>query len=125
VHAVLECWDPSAADRIAELHGRRIGATEHEVTAAAAVARAAMQHPLLNPARTVEVHREYPISVTLATGEIVEGVIDLVWSDGESWTVIDYKTGRAEAQYETQVRLYALALQRATGLPARAILLEL
>jgi hypothetical protein len=31
---------------------------------------------------------------------------------------------RAEAQYKTQVQLYALALQRATGLPARAILLE-
>ena len=52
-------------------------------------------------------------------------MIDLAWSDGESWTVIDYKTGRAEAHYKTQVQLYALALQRATGLPARAILLEL
>jgi ATP-dependent exoDNAse (exonuclease V) beta subunit len=124
VHALLESWDASAADRIAELHGRRIGATEREITAAAAAARAAMQHPLLNPARAVEVHREYPISVTLASGEIVEGVIDLAWSDGESWTVIDYKTGRAEAQYKTQVQLYALAIQRATGLPARAILLE-
>jgi ATP-dependent helicase/nuclease subunit A len=124
VHALLESWDPSAADRIAELHGRRIGCTELEVTAGAAVARAAMQHPLLNLAQAVEVHREYPISVTLASGEIVEGVIDLAWSDGESWTVIDYKTGRAEVQYKTQVRLYALALQRATGLPARAILLE-
>jgi len=76
------------------------------------------------PARAVEVHREYPISVVLASGEIVEGVIDLAWSDGESWTVIDYKTGRAEAQYQTPVQLYALALQRATGRPARAILLE-
>jgi ATP-dependent helicase/nuclease subunit A len=125
VHALLESWNASAADLVAELHGRRIGATEREVTAAVAVARAAMQHPLLNPARAVEVHREYPICVTLVSGEIVEGVIDLAWSDGESWTVIDYKTGRAEPQYKTQVQLYALALQRATGLPARAILLEL
>jgi len=125
VHVLLESWDPSTVDRIAELYGRRIGATEREVTAAAAIARAAMQHPLLNPARTVEVHREYPISVTLASGEIVEGVIDLAWSDGESWTVIDYKTGRFEPKYKTQVQLYALALQRATGLLARAILLEL
>ena len=125
VHSILEFWDPSAADRIAELHGRRIRATESEVTASVAVARAAMQHPLLNPARAVDVHREYPISVTLADGEIVEGTIDLAWSDGESWTVVDYKTGRAEAHYKTQVQLYALALQRATGLPARAILLEL
>jgi hypothetical protein len=123
--ALLESWDPAAADRIAELHGRRRGATELEVTTAVAVVRAAMQHPLLNPVRAVAVHREYPVSVTLMSGEIVEGIIDLAWSDGQSWTVIDYKTGRAEPQYKTQVQLYALALQKATGLPARAILLEL
>ena len=124
VHVLLESWDESAMQRIAELHGRRIGATESEVTSAVAVARTAMRHPLLNPARAVIVHREYPISVTLANGEIVEGVIDLAWSDGDSWTVIDYKTGRAEAQYKTQMQLYALALQRATGMPARAVLFE-
>ena len=125
MHTLLETGDAAATDRIAELHGRRIGATEREITAAVAVARAAMQHPLLNPARPVAVHREYPVSVTLASGEIVEGMIDLAWSDGNSWTVIDYKTGRAEPRYRTQVQLYALALQRATALPARAILLAL
>jgi hypothetical protein len=124
VHYLLESWDEPAANRIAELHGRRIGATEGEVASAVAVARAAMRHPLLNPARATTIHREYPISVTLADGEIVEGVIDLAWSDGEFWTVIDYKTGRAGTQYKTQIQLYALALQRATGLPARAVLLE-
>lgn len=124
VHALLESWDAPAADRIAELQGRRLGATDREVSSAIAVARAVMQHPLLNPPRVVTLYREYPIAVTLVTGEIVEGTIDLAWSDGESWTVIDYKTGRAEAQYKTQVQLYALALQRATGLLARAILLE-
>jgi ATP-dependent helicase/nuclease subunit A len=125
VHTLLESWDGSAADRIAELHGRRIGATEREVAVAVTVARAAMLHPLLNPAGAVQVHREYPISVSLASGEIVEGVIDLAWSDGKSWTVIDYKTGRAESKYKAQVQLFALALQRATGLPARAVLLEI
>ncbi len=125
VHALLESWDATAADRLAEFHGRRIGATEHEVASAIVVARAAMQHPLLNPTRAVKIHREYPILLTLTSGEVVEGVIDLAWSDGESWTVIDFKTGRSEQKYKSQVQLYALALQRATGLPARAILLEL
>lgn len=125
VHTLLETGDAAATDLIAELHGRRIGATEREITAAIAVAHAAMQHPLLNPSRPVAVHREYPVSVTLASGEIAEGLIDLAWSDGKSWTVIDYKTGRAEPRYRTQVQLYALALQRATALPARAILLAL
>ncbi len=125
VHTLLETWDSAAADHIAELHGRRLGATEREIMSAVALARAAMQTPLLNPAHPIAVHREYPVSVTLASGEIVEGVIDFAWSDGNSWTVIDYKTGRTEARYRTQVQLYALALQRATNVPARAILLAL
>jgi ATP-dependent exoDNAse (exonuclease V) beta subunit len=123
VHTLLETGDTAQMEPLAALHGRRIGATEHEITSAVAMARAALQHPLLNPERPVAVHREYPVSVTLASGEIVEGVIDFAWSDGNSWTVIDYKTGRTEARYRIQVQLYALALQRATNIPARAILL--
>jgi ATP-dependent exoDNAse (exonuclease V) beta subunit len=73
----------------------------------------------------VEIHREYPICVTLATGEIVEGVIDVAWSDGNTWTVVDYKTGRAERRHQAQVQLYAFALQQATGLPARAVVLDI
>lgn len=125
VHTLLGTGDSAVTEDIAALHGRRIGATEREITAAVALARTASQHPLLNPSRPVAVHREYPVSVTLANGEIVEGVIDLAWCDGSSWIVVDYKTGRTEARYRTQVQLYALALQRATNTPARAILLAL
>ncbi|MCU1238011.1 MAG: UvrD/REP helicase, partial [Candidatus Solibacter sp.] len=46
-------------------------------------------------------------------------------TDGESWTVIDYKTDRREKRSVAQVQLYGLALQRATGLPVRGIVLEL
>jgi ATP-dependent exoDNAse (exonuclease V) beta subunit len=125
VHTLLETWDSVATDHIAKLHGRRLGATEREITAAVALVRAAVQHPLLNPAGPIAVHREYPVSMTLASGEIVEGMIDFAWSDGNCWTVIDYKTGRTEARYRTQVQLYALALQRATNVPARAVLMAL
>jgi hypothetical protein len=45
VHVLLESWNPSATERLAELHGRRINATEREITAAVALARATMQHP--------------------------------------------------------------------------------
>jgi ATP-dependent helicase/nuclease subunit A len=123
-HAILEAWDLASIDSIAALQGRRMGASEAEICAAAEVARATMAHPELNPKGAVETHREYPVSVTLQSGEIVEGVADLAWSDGRSWTVVDYKTGLIEKQHKVQVQLYALALARATGLPARAILLE-
>jgi hypothetical protein len=49
---------------------------------------------------------------------------DSAWSDGQSWTVVEYKTDRRESRNIAQVQLYAFALQRATGLPVRAILLE-
>ena len=125
MHILLESWSPSAIERLAELHGRRIGATEREITAAAALAQATMEHPLVNPAQATELHREYPICVALASGQIIEGVIDVAWFAGGVWTVVDYKTGRAETRHQTQVQLYALALQQATGRPARAFVLDI
>ncbi len=130
VHRILEAWDPARIDSVAAMAGARFGATDAEVRAAAQAVRTALDHPLLREAAAAaslpggQLLREYPISVALDGGALVEGVIDLAWSDGKSWTVVDYKTGRAEPQYRTQVRLYAIALQRATGLPARAVLLE-
>jgi ATP-dependent exoDNAse (exonuclease V) beta subunit len=38
--------------------------------------------------------------------------------------VIDYKTDRREKRNVAQVQIYALALQRATGLPVRGIVFE-
>ena len=62
--------------------------------------------------------------VRLEDGTLVDGRIDFAWSDGKSWTVIDYKTDRREKRNVAQVQVYALALQRATGLPVRGIVLE-
>ena len=61
---------------------------------------------------------------TVEDGTLVEGRIDCAWTDGTSWTVVDYKTDRREKRSLAQVQLYALALQRATGLPVRGIVLE-
>jgi ATP-dependent exoDNAse (exonuclease V) beta subunit len=66
-----------------------------------------------------------PMMVRLADGRLVEGVMDLAWTDGTRWTLLDYKTDDASHEpYKRQLRTYALALQQATGLPVRAILLE-
>ena len=66
---------------------------------------------------------------------LVDGVADLIFrteADGP-WTVLDFKTdprdpadpdfAATEARYRRQVSLYARALERATGQPARAVLL--
>jgi len=60
---------------------------------------------------------------------VVEGVVDAAFlEDGAGWTVVDFKTdveiaGRLE-EYRRQVGLYAEAVRRATGVPARGVLLR-
>ena len=68
---------------------------------------------------------------------LVEGVADLVFQpeSGGPWTVVDFKTdsrtpddpefAAVEARYRRQVSLYARAVERATGQPAKSVLLYL
>ena len=71
-----------------------------------------------------ERHRELPVMVRLEDGTLVDGRIDLAWLSENTWTVVDYKTDRREKRNVSQVQLYALALERATKIPARGIVLE-
>jgi ATP-dependent exoDNAse (exonuclease V) beta subunit len=125
VHDILQ--HATYADEVAALAdvwGRRHSASEEERTAAAEAARQALEYAARAMPTGAERHRELPVMVRLADGTLVDGRIDLAWRDESSWTVIDYKTDRREKRNVAQVQLYALALQRATGFPARGIVLE-
>jgi ATP-dependent exoDNAse (exonuclease V) beta subunit len=111
-------------ESLAVIWGRRHGAGESERTAAVEVVRAALAHDALAVPAGARRYRELPVMVRLEDGTLVDGRIDFAWSDGASWTVIDYKTDRREKRNVAQVQVYALALQRATGLPFRGIVLE-
>jgi ATP-dependent exoDNAse (exonuclease V) beta subunit len=111
-------------ESLAGIWGRRHAANEFERTAAVEVVRAALAHPALTIPAGARRYRELPVIVRLDDGTLVDGRIDFAWSDGASWTVIDYKTDRRERRNVAQVQIYALALQRATGLPVRGIVLE-
>ncbi len=111
-------------ESLAVVWGRRHGAGEFERAAAVDAARAALAHEALAIPAGARLYRELPVMVRLEDGTLVDGRIDFAWSDGESWTVIDYKTDRREKRNVAQVQVYALALQRATGLPVRGIVLE-
>ena len=111
-------------ESLAVIWGRRHGAGESERTAAVEVVRAALAHDALAVPAGARRYRELPVMVRLEDGTLVDGRIDFAWSDGASWTVIDYKTDRREKRNVAQVQVYALALQRATGLPVRGIVLE-
>ena len=79
-----------------------------------------------------------PEDTTVPAGSgptLVEGVADLVFQpDAEGpWTVLDFKTDSrppqdpefqaSQARYRRQVGLYVRAVERATGQPARGVLL--
>jgi ATP-dependent exoDNAse (exonuclease V) beta subunit len=133
VHAMLATVDLAAtADDVADVatvEGRLVGATPEEVTAATACVTAALAHPLVRRAAgAARLERETPLAMVLDDGTLVEGVVDAAFEDGDGWTVVDFKTdvelaGRL-AEYRRQVALYASAIARATGKPARGVLLR-
>ncbi len=96
-------------------------------------------HPEPDTASTLEVESfAEPEATTAPAGSgptLVEGVADLVFQPdaGGAWTVLDFKTDSrppedpefqaSQARYRRQVGLYARAVERATGQPARGVLL--
>lgn len=138
VHAVLATVpldaDAPAVEAAARLHGRVLGAPADEVEAASATALRALAHPLVARAAAAAkrgaCRRECPVLLTV-DGVLVEGVVDVAFREDDpaaGWTVVDFKSdvwiaGRLD-EYRRQVELYARAVARATGAPARAVLLR-
>lgn len=90
------------------------------------------------------VRREWPFNVMLKAAEalspeeagrfgdvelLVQGTIDCCFVEDGAWVLLDYKTDRTEdmdalrAHYRKQLNVYALALERVTGLPVKQRLL--
>ena len=140
VHAVLAEVDLDAgAAAIAatgEAVGRLLGCTATEVAAATHATERALAHPLMRSAaaaaRAGACRREVPVMVRAPDGALLEGVVDLCFREetaqGRCWVVVDFKTDVelvAEPHgYDTQVRIYAEAIARATGERARGALLR-
>ena len=125
VHDILQhAGSREEAGASAEIWARRHGATEMERTAAAEVAGHALEYLARLIPAGAERHRELPVLVRLEDGTLADGRIDFAWRAGNLWTVVDYKTDRREKRSIVQVQLYAFALERATGIPARALVLE-
>jgi ATP-dependent exoDNAse (exonuclease V) beta subunit len=119
-------------DRLSEAHGRILGATAEEVSAARHSVRALLAHPLLQAAgratREGQCYRETPVTLRLDSGQLVEGYVDLAFRDGDAMVVVDFKTDRelegALDRYRKQVALYASAMGRTAGLPTQAFLIR-
>ncbi|HWZ31595.1 MAG TPA: UvrD-helicase domain-containing protein [Bryobacteraceae bacterium] len=132
VHAAMRDVDldatPASIAGIVELNGRSIGAPKEEIEAACVAVEAALAHPLLARARAAErCHREYPITLKLDHGRLLEGILDLAFVENGQWTIVDFKTDAGVSErrerYERQLQWYAYALTQLTNMPARAYLL--
>lgn len=87
-----------------------------------------------------EVRREWPFNVMLPIDEaltaeeagrfghgelLVQGTIDCCFIEGGEWVLLDYKTDRTDdmdalrAHYDKQLKVYALALERITGMKVK------
>ncbi|MGH9390077.1 MAG: PD-(D/E)XK nuclease family protein, partial [Vicinamibacteria bacterium] len=120
---------PEDVASLAESLGRILDNPEEERKAAAAAVTRALGEPLFERARAAAVvFRETPLVYRDPGGRLVEGVPDLVFRDRDSdWTLVDFKTDLrldiAERAHRSQVALYKLALDEATGTRADAWLL--
>ena len=128
----LDASNGETLERLATAHGRVLGADALEIEAARDVVARALAHPVLQAAARASAagrcYRETPVTLTLETGTVVEGHVDLAFDDGEGFVVVDFKTDRelglSLERYRAQVQIYADAIARATGRPARAVVLS-
>ena len=126
VHDILQhAASPDEVVAMADVWGRRHAANDIERAAAAEATRQALEYVARIMPAGAERHRELPVMVRLEDGTVVDGRIDFAWCSGNLWTVVDYKTDRREKRNVAQVQLYALALEKATKIPARGLVLEL
>jgi ATP-dependent helicase/nuclease subunit A len=132
VHAVLRdvALDATreAVRKTTELNARVLGASVEEAEAAGAAVQSALAHPVFARARAApRRHREYPVTLRLEDGKMMEGVVDLAFVEDGAWVVVDFKTdadgAERRTQYQRQLRWYAYALTRLTGMESRAVLL--
>ncbi|HUI27514.1 MAG TPA: UvrD-helicase domain-containing protein, partial [Candidatus Kryptonia bacterium] len=135
VHAILQRIDISNPDSIESLaSGFATGTAldEPAIRGACALVRRGLTLPVLARARSAgRLEREVPF-VWVVAGEILEGVVDLVFRERGRLVIVDYKTddvgtGRSLAErvaaYRPQAVLYAAALQAITGEPVQEVVL--
>lgn len=99
----------------AELQGRILGAKDDELKAAIVAVTAALRHQLMQRARAAaakgECYREFPLTLRMKDGTLIEGVADLVFREDDRWIVVDFKTDQELAseleRYRRQVSIYA------------------
>jgi ATP-dependent helicase/nuclease subunit A len=135
VHGILAALDfgvpqPDLAG-LARTLGRQLSASEAEIAGAQTLLRSALAHAFFERVRAAatrgELWREAPVTMRSADGELLDGVVDLLFREDERFVVVDFKTdatlGNLSA-YTRQLGLYAAALERALSARVESVLLR-
>ena len=135
LHAILRDVDlkappPGAIEDLAQMHGRVLGATSEEIQAATSPVRAVLEHPVIIRARQSQpLLREHPLVFETDDGQLLDGAVDLMFKEGNRWTVVDFKTDADPSarrdQYLRQMQWYLFALNRITNEPVQGVLLTI
>ena len=118
--------------KLADAHGRVLGAEPAEVLAAREAVTRVLSHPAILAAADAErrgaCYREVPVTWRLDSGALVEGTVDLAYASGGEMVVVDFKTDRELKgtldRHRRQIQIYAAAIAAATGRATRAILIK-
>jgi len=124
--------DAETIRRVVATRARSLGATAEEISFAAKSVANVLAHSLLDRARKAQkegvCRREVPVTLRTESGVLVEGFVDLAFSEGKRWTVVDFKTDeefRRGGKYALQVGLYVSAMEAATRQAATGILMRI
>ena len=134
VHAVLEHADWSRPDTVDEIASREAsleGADADLADRATAIVKQVLSSDLVRRITSADrYYKEVPFAFK-EDGTIVEGVIDVVFEESDTISVVDFKTDmvtedalkeRAEA-YRNQMETYRAAVARACGKPPKEVIL--
>jgi ATP-dependent exoDNAse (exonuclease V) beta subunit len=134
VHRLFEKMDwsqPGLVDKMAEIEGKDLGATGPMIKRAGEIVRKAINSPLLQ--RVIEsgnYQKEVPFTYK-DNGTIFEGVMDVVFKEGDSLAVLDFKTDLVKKDdlnskiehYKPQAQVYSDAIKTIFGKPPKEIIL--
>lgn len=134
VHRLFEKLDwsqPALVEKIAETEGKALGATNPMIERAGEMARVALASPLLQRViKSGNYQKEVPFTYK-NNGIIMEGVMDVVFQEGDDLVVLDFKTDLVKQEnlngniehYKPQVRVYSDAIQAVFGKPPKEVIL--
>ncbi|NWG02420.1 MAG: UvrD-helicase domain-containing protein, partial [Syntrophaceae bacterium] len=134
VHQLFEKLDwsqPDLLEKMAEIEGKDLGATGSMIKRAGEMVREAINSAILQRViKSSNYQKEVPFTYK-NNGTIFEGVMDVVFKEGDGLVVLDFKTDFVKKDdlksriehYKPQVRVYSDAIKTIFGKPPKEVIL--